>query len=75
MSQPVIIFGAGGFAREVLQVILDINEVSQTWEPVGFWIEPDFSAPEEIHGLPVFTKNGLDPTENGFAGGDSGRLI
>jgi sugar O-acyltransferase (sialic acid O-acetyltransferase NeuD family) len=51
--QPIIIFGAGGFAREVLQVVLDINAIAPTWMPVGFLVDPAVDAPLSVHGLPV----------------------
>ncbi|MDD2947521.1 MAG: acetyltransferase [Rugosibacter sp.] len=53
MTAPIVIFGAGGFAREVLQVILDINKVRTTWEPVGFMVDADVVAPPIVHDLPV----------------------
>lgn len=53
MTTPIVIFGAGGFAREVLQVILDINKIMPTWEPVGFLVDPSITAPPSVHGLPV----------------------
>ncbi|MDN3920945.1 acetyltransferase [Roseateles violae] len=58
MSTPIAIVGAGGFAREVLQIILDINDQSPQapiWQPVGFIIEHGYSNPGTIHGLPVHT--------------------
>jgi sugar O-acyltransferase (sialic acid O-acetyltransferase NeuD family) len=59
MSRPLVIVGAGGFAREVLQVALDVNESSAaapTWRPVGFAVEASFLSPgDEVHGLPVFS--------------------
>lgn len=37
----LIIFGAGGHAREVAQVVADINQaVSGTWQLLGFTVEP-----------------------------------
>ena len=45
MTTPIAIYGAGGFAREVLQIILDINELSPhdpLWHPVGFIVDPAF---------------------------------
>jgi sugar O-acyltransferase (sialic acid O-acetyltransferase NeuD family) len=34
--QPLIIVGAGGFGREVLDVVEAINAVSPTWDVLGF---------------------------------------
>lgn len=56
MVTPIVIFGAGGFGREVLQVILDINESLNTappWLPVGFIVDEGYDADDTIHGLPV----------------------
>jgi len=53
-ARPIAIFGAGGFGREVLQVVLDINEAAghAPWRPVGFIV--DAAAAEEwVHGLPI----------------------
>ncbi len=36
MKKPIIIVGAGGFGREVAQLITDINEEKPTWEILGF---------------------------------------
>lgn len=36
MRKPIIIVGAGGFGREVAQLITDINKVSDSWEILGF---------------------------------------
>jgi sugar O-acyltransferase (sialic acid O-acetyltransferase NeuD family) len=38
--EEIVIFGAGGLAREVAFLVQDINEVSPTWEILGF-VEDD----------------------------------
>lgn len=56
MPQQIAIFGAGGFAREVLQIILDINALtpaSPPWEPVGFIVDPAYVSDARIHDLPI----------------------
>lgn len=56
MTTPIAIFGAGGFAREVLQIVLDINAQSPLtpiWEPVGFIVDAAFVDVEPVHGLPI----------------------
>lgn len=58
MTLPIAIFGAGGFAREVLQIILDINAHSPNapiWKPVGFIVDAAFLNTEPVHGLPVLS--------------------
>jgi len=54
MIKSIVIYGAGGFAREVLQVLHAINAVSPTWRCLGFIVEPGYAAPESLHDLPVF---------------------
>ena len=41
----IVIIGAGGFGREVLQWIKDINKVKPTWNIVGF-LDDDLKALE-----------------------------
>lgn len=56
MTREIIIFGAGGFAREVLQIILDINAEqpsSPQWDPLGFIVDPKYITDDYIHGLPI----------------------
>lgn len=56
MARPIIIFGAGGFAREVLQIILDINAecpTSPQWQPLGFIVDDSYITENCVHGLPI----------------------
>jgi sugar O-acyltransferase (sialic acid O-acetyltransferase NeuD family) len=56
MTQAIAIYGAGGFAREVLQIVLDINAASATpvWEPLGFVVDSAFvGGGTAVHGLPI----------------------
>jgi sugar O-acyltransferase (sialic acid O-acetyltransferase NeuD family) len=55
---PIVIFGPGGLGHEVLTIILAQNKVAPTWDLQGFLIDPEYSAPAEIHGFPVL--GGLD---------------
>ena len=48
--EKIAIVGSGGFAREILTLINDINRQSKKYEVVGF-IGPDKN--QIIHGLPV----------------------
>jgi sugar O-acyltransferase (sialic acid O-acetyltransferase NeuD family) len=56
-GQPLYIFGAGGHAREVLQLVNDINAAAPdgpAWQPMGFMLDDGFDAPAtELHGLPI----------------------
>lgn len=58
MKRQLLIFGAGGFAREVLQVALDLAFAERAddriaWEPVGFAVDAAYANDKEVHGLPV----------------------
>lgn len=48
--EKIAIVGAGGFAREILTLINDINKLNPLYEVVGF-VDSDKS--KTIHGLPV----------------------
>lgn len=67
MAAPLAIFGAGGFAREVLQIVLDINDQlpAPVWEPVGFVVDPAYAGERVVHGLPVWL--GADALTQAFA--------
>ena len=52
MRKPIVIFGAGGFAREVLQIALDINDEAATWQVLGFIVDSG-SSTQPVHDLPV----------------------
>ena len=47
----IAIFGAGGFGREVLEQIHDINNIENRFEIVGFF--DDDQSKKEIHGYPL----------------------
>ena len=53
MLKPIAIFGAGGFGREVLQLIKDINEPLPVWSCVGFIVDRGFEDKSSVHGLPI----------------------
>jgi sugar O-acyltransferase (sialic acid O-acetyltransferase NeuD family) len=65
MTQPIAIFGSGGFAREVLQVVLDINAhyaAAPPWKPVGFVVDTAYAIDQSVHDFPVYS--GLDWLRN-----------
>lgn len=39
MPQPLAILGAGGFARETLDVVDAINAITLTWDMLGFIVD------------------------------------
>lgn len=53
MKKKIAIVGAGGFGRETLQIVRDLNAESEVWEFCGFLIVGDFAAPEQVQGYPV----------------------
>jgi sugar O-acyltransferase (sialic acid O-acetyltransferase NeuD family) len=42
--KKVVIIGAGGFGREVLDIIDACNEMEDTYEPLGFVVDPQYGA-------------------------------
>ena len=53
MSSDVVVYGTGGFAREVHQVISDINQHHFTWNFLGFLDDDRNKWGAKIHGYPV----------------------
>ena len=43
--KPVVIIGAGGFAREVLDVIDAVNQDGPQYEVLGYIVDPQFGSP------------------------------
>ena len=50
--QKIAIFGIGGFGREVLEQVHDINKITATYEIVGFF-DDGYPAGMNIHGYPT----------------------
>ncbi|MFT3735707.1 MAG: acetyltransferase [Rhodocyclaceae bacterium] len=50
--KDLVIVGAGGHGREVLQLVRDINAVSPQWNVLGF-VDDAWTAPRELAGVPV----------------------
>lgn len=53
--KDIAIFGVGGFGREVLALIKDINKVEPTWNIVGFF-DDGYEKGEMFNGLPNLGK-------------------
>lgn len=53
MTLAIVIFGAGGLGREVLQILREQQRVGMQVDCLGFLVDPQFSGPAEIHGVPV----------------------
>ncbi len=51
--RDIVIFGTGGFAREVHQLIEDINATGQQWYCRGFLDGDAGKHGQSVHGLPV----------------------
>lgn len=50
--KDIAIFGVGGFGREVLTLINDINKVEKSWNIIGFF-DDGYTKGDIINGLPV----------------------
>lgn len=50
--RDLVIVGAGGHGREVLQLLRDINAECPQWNVLGF-VDDAWTAPRELAGLPV----------------------
>lgn len=46
--KPLVILGAGGFARETLDVVDAINSISPTWDMRGFIVDTQYGHPGEF---------------------------
>ena len=58
--KKLVIFGAGGMAKEVAMLIKDINSVEHKFDLCGFAVDDKYYKLEmEILGLPVFTRDWL----------------
>ncbi len=57
--QDIVIYGCGGFGREVLQIIHALNTQTSQWNCLGFVVDPGVTHPEAVHDLPVV----VDPTK------------
>ena len=54
MTLPrLVIFGTGGFAREVHQLVEDVNALKPTWDFVGFLDGNQKAHGTQVHGMPV----------------------
>jgi sugar O-acyltransferase (sialic acid O-acetyltransferase NeuD family) len=51
--KPIVIFGAGAFAREVLFLIEDINRSKPEWEVIGFLDDGPLAGSASVRGLPI----------------------
>lgn len=53
-SKPVVIIGAGGFAREVLDIFDDLNALTPAYEVLGFIVDPEYGNPGDmVNGKPI----------------------
>jgi hypothetical protein len=53
-EKKLVIFGCGGFGREVLQLVRDINVSYLTWDCLGFIVDKDYVSEAAVQGLPIF---------------------
>ncbi len=50
--KDIAIFGAGGFGREVLTLIQNINAVEEIWNVIGFFADGE-PIGKHVHGFPI----------------------
>lgn len=53
MQRRIVIFGAGGHGREVLQLVRDINRVKLEWLFEGFLVDPAYMNDTLLHNSPI----------------------
>lgn len=54
MTKPLVILGAGGFARETLDVVDAINARSPAWDMIGFLVDSQYGQLGDIiNGKPI----------------------
>jgi sugar O-acyltransferase (sialic acid O-acetyltransferase NeuD family) len=58
----IAIYGAGGFAREVFQLIVDINQKNEIYNFLGFIEDNSEKLDEKIYGFPIL--DGMNWLEN-----------
>ena len=51
--RDLVVYGTGGFAREVHQVVEDINRDKVMFNVLGFLDDAQTNWGKEVHGLPV----------------------
>jgi sugar O-acyltransferase (sialic acid O-acetyltransferase NeuD family) len=51
--QPLVIYGAGGHAREIAELVRDINADRTQWDLLGFLSDEASARGRELDGLPV----------------------
>ena len=56
--KDLVIFGAGGHARETHQLLLDINADDTTWNVLGFLDGDRGRHDSAVHGMPVLGDEG-----------------
>lgn len=59
----LVVIGAGGLAREVVELIRDCQGVGQDWDLLGLTVDPEFAGPTELGGVPVFRDAGWLSTQ------------
>ena len=51
--RDLVIYGAGGHSRDVLEAVGAINSVISAWRCIGIVVDPEFPTPPKVHDLPV----------------------
>lgn len=53
MVRPLLLIGAGGFGREVVEAVRAVNEARPTWDLLGFLDDGPSLVGAEVDGVPV----------------------
>jgi sugar O-acyltransferase (sialic acid O-acetyltransferase NeuD family) len=53
VTEPLLIVGAGGFAREAAQAVADLNAIEPRWDLLGFVDDDPSIEGKTLEGLPV----------------------
>jgi sugar O-acyltransferase (sialic acid O-acetyltransferase NeuD family) len=63
----IVIFGAGGFGREVAWLIEEINQAEHRFHILGFLDDDPFLAGKTLNGYPVFEPRGFIESNQGVS--------
>ncbi len=54
MPERIVIYGAGGLGREILQIVREMNAGGTPIDCNGFVVDEPFATPDVVNGVPVY---------------------
>lgn len=54
MTERVVIYGAGGLGREILQALREMSACGRAVDCIAFIVDDAFAAPDVVNGVPVY---------------------